>query len=131
MQGAVGERRRGCWPRRTLWAMLVLLAAASARPAAAAPFAYVANIDSNTVSVIDTATNKVVGPPIELGIGTGPVAVAVTPDGTHAYVANSGTGTVSVIDTATDTVLTGPGFPIPVGTGPDGVAVTRTGHRFM
>jgi YVTN family beta-propeller protein len=73
----------------------VLILAFSARPAAAAPFAYVANSDSNTVSVIDTATNKVVGPPIKLGTGTGPVAVAVTPDGTHAYVANSGTGTVA------------------------------------
>jgi YVTN family beta-propeller protein len=79
--------------------------------------------------VIDTATNKVVGPPIKLGTGTGPLAVAVTPDGTHAYVANSGTGTVSVIDTATNNVLTGPGFPIPVGTGPDGVAVTPDGTQ--
>jgi YVTN family beta-propeller protein len=85
--------------------------------------------DSNTVSVIDTATNKVVGPPIALGTGTGPVAVAVTPDGTHACVANTGTGTVSVIDTATNTVLTGPGFPIPVGTGPDGIAVTPDGTQ--
>jgi YVTN family beta-propeller protein len=93
----------------------VLILAFSAWPAAAAPFAYVANSGSNTVSVIDTATNKVVGPPIALGTGTGPVAVAVTPDGTHAYVANGGTGTVSVIATATNTVLTGPG----------------TGHRFM
>jgi YVTN family beta-propeller protein len=38
----------------------MLVAAFSARPAEAAPFAYVANFIGNTVSVIDTATNTVV-----------------------------------------------------------------------
>ena len=50
----------------------VLILAASARPAAAAPFAYVANSDSNTVSVIDTATNKVVGRRSRWGLGLAP-----------------------------------------------------------
>ena len=94
--------------------------AASARPAAAAPFAYVANSDSNTVSVIDTATNKVVA---TVGVGVNPSGVAVTPDGTHAYVANNGSNNVSVIDTASNTVVA----TVPVGVGPDGVAVTPDG----
>jgi len=42
----------------------------------------------NTVSVIDTATNTVVGSPIT--VGTGPIGVAVTPDGSKVYVANYG-----------------------------------------
>ncbi len=63
--------------------------------------AYVANIWSDTVSVIDTDPsstdfNKVVST-IEVG-GT-PVFVAFTPDGARAYVTNGDSDTVSVIDT--------------------------------
>ncbi|WP_072691679.1 YncE family protein [Rhodococcus marinonascens] len=58
-------------------------------------FAYVANNGAGTVSVIDTATNLVVGPPIM--VGAAPFGVAVTPDGSRAYVTNSGGNTVSVI----------------------------------
>jgi YVTN family beta-propeller protein len=43
-----------------LWAVLAMALALSARPAAAAPFAYIANGTANTVSVIDTASNTVV-----------------------------------------------------------------------
>jgi YVTN family beta-propeller protein len=43
-----------------LCAALALGLALSSRPAEAAPFAYVANSSSNTVSVIDTASNTVV-----------------------------------------------------------------------
>ena len=39
-----------------------------ARPAEAAPFAYVANSNDNTVSVIDTASNKAVGTRSRWGI---------------------------------------------------------------
>jgi YVTN family beta-propeller protein len=82
-----------------LWALLVLAAVLGARPTAAAPFAYVANKGSDTVTVIDSAAN----PPAvvtTVPVGTIPVGVAVTPDGTHVYVANLGSNTVSVIDTA-------------------------------
>jgi YVTN family beta-propeller protein len=72
---------------------------------------YVANLGSKTVSVIDTATNTVVGPPIPVD---GAFGVAVTPDGSKVYVANVGQpGIVSVIDTATNTVA-----PITVGQAP-------------
>ena len=65
--------------------------------------AYVANFNSNTVSVIDPGHQHVEA--ATLAVGTNPVAVAVTPDGKHAYVANFFSNTVSVIDTATNTVV--------------------------
>ena len=73
--------------------------------------AYVTNIDSNNVSVIDTATNTVVA---TVPVGNNPCGVAVTPDGKHVYVTNDGSNTVSVIDTATNTVVA----TVPVGTWP-------------
>jgi YVTN family beta-propeller protein len=59
-------------------------------------FVYVANANSDTVSVIDTARNQVVEtidckPEAKLPFGTGSNAVAVSPDGRTLYVAN-GTG---------------------------------------
>ncbi len=57
---------------------------------------------TDTVSVIDTATNTVT---TAVSVGYDPVFVAVSPDGATAYVTNSDDGTVSVIDTATNTVV--------------------------
>ncbi|MFD5430138.1 YncE family protein, partial [Streptomyces sp. NPDC127084] len=74
-------------------------------PAHAVPpgtYAYVANSESNTVSVIDTATNTVSA---TIDVGSFPIGVAVSPDGTRAYVVNGFSDTVSVIDTATNTVV--------------------------
>ena len=61
-----------------------------------------------------------------LTVGTGPVAVAVTPDGAYAFVANAGDDTVSVID-AEGLELVGP--PIPVGRNPRAIAVTPDNTR--
>jgi YVTN family beta-propeller protein len=60
----------------------------------------------------------VVGAPIP--VGSGPFAVAITPDGKRAYVANSAEESVSVIDLATNQVI---GAPIPVGSHPHAVAI--------
>ncbi len=69
------------------------------------------NNPGNTVSVIDTATNKVVA---TVKVGTEPYGVSVTPDGTKAYIVNfdsssflprSANDNVSVIDTATNKVI--------------------------
>jgi YVTN family beta-propeller protein len=71
------------WVRGFMALFAIVLAtglALAACPAEAAPFLYVANGNDNTVSVIDTATNTVVGSPI--AVGSGPIGVAVTPDGT-------------------------------------------------
>ena len=54
------------------------------------PHAYVTNSGTDTVSVIDTASNTV---RTTVTVGNGPIGVAVTPDGTHAYVINQVTGT--------------------------------------
>jgi YVTN family beta-propeller protein len=97
-----------------------LLVPASAR----AQNAYITNANSGTVSVINTATNMVVGSPIT--VGNFPFGVAVTPDGSKVYVANQGDSTVSVISTATNTVV---GSPITVGNSPSGVAVTPDGSK--
>ena len=70
--------------------------------AGAAPFAYVTNYENNTVSVIDTATNKVTS---TVPVGSGPEGIAVTPDGKKVYVANNDSNSVSVIDTATNSVI--------------------------
>jgi YVTN family beta-propeller protein len=88
---------------------------------------YVANASSFTVSVIDTATNAVVGSPIR--VGSFPWGLAVTPDGSKVYVANfgfEGLSTVSVIDTATNTVV---GLPIAVGQQSIGLAITPDGSK--
>jgi YVTN family beta-propeller protein len=77
---------------------------------------YVANFNDNTVSVIATATNMVIGSPIPVGLR--PVGVAVTPDGSKVFVANNADNTVSVIATATNTVST-----IPAGTGPEAFGI--------
>jgi YVTN family beta-propeller protein len=73
--------------------------------------AYVTNLGNNTVSVIDMATNMVTA---TISVASGPVGVAVTPDGSKVYVANYGANTVSVIDTATNMVTA----TIPVGVQP-------------
>ena len=50
-----------------------------------AQLAYVANIVSNSVSVIDVATQTVTA---TVGVGSAPQGVAVTPDGSLAYEAH-------------------------------------------
>src|SRR5258708_6430333 len=84
-----------------------LLAPASTR----AQNAYITNQGSNTVSVIDTATNAVSA---TIPVGINPIGVAVNPDGSKIYVANLNARTVSVIDKVTNIVIT----TIPVGSQP-------------
>jgi YVTN family beta-propeller protein len=102
----------------------VLSLACLLEPAVArAQNAYITNSNDNTVSVINTATNTVVGLPIN--VGARPGGVAVTPDGSKVFVANSSSNTVSVIVTAAGTVVA----TIPVGVRPRGVAVTPDGSK--
>jgi len=61
---------------------------------------YVSNSHNNTVSVIDGATNRVIGDPIP--VGEGPRGIAVDPNTHLVYVTNPGSNTVSVIDGATN-----------------------------
>lgn len=69
---------------------------------------YVASAAGKNVTVVETATNKVVGTPIALGVE--PKEIAITPDGTTAYVADG--SAVTPIDLATNkpaAAITAPG----------------------
>ena len=113
-----------------LFSVLALMLIA-ATAAVAAPFAYISNFGSGTVSVIDAGsaascagTGQVPPPPCVVAtvpVGAFPGGVAVNPAGTLVYVANQDDGTVSVIRTSDNTVV---GGPIPVGVQPWGVAVS-------
>jgi YVTN family beta-propeller protein len=69
-------------------------------------FAYLTNVLSDNVSVIDIerATPTYNALIANLPVGTHPFGVAVSPDGSKVYVTNAG-GTVSVIATETNTVF--------------------------
>ena len=71
----------------------IVIGLTMALPVKAAPFAYITNNGSDTVSVIDTATNTVVD---TVAVGANPFGVAVHPDGNTVYVANNQDATVSV-----------------------------------
>ncbi len=75
---------------------------------------YVTNQNSNTVSVIDGATNSAV----TLSAGTNPNAITVNPVTNKIYVANENSGNVTVIDGATNTT-----FAVAAGTAPWAIAV--------
>jgi YVTN family beta-propeller protein len=86
-------------------------------------------VSASGVSVIDTATNTVIGAPIQVGTFIPLlIGIAITPNGSSVYVANNGSGTVSVIATASNTVVD----TIPVGTNPSGIAITPDGtHAYV
>jgi YVTN family beta-propeller protein len=85
-------------------------------------FAYVTNLGSDSVSVIDTQSLRVTAT-IPLGPGSAPYGVAISPDRARAYVVNSGLNSVSVIDTALENVIA----TVPVGSGPSQVALSPDG----
>ena len=85
--------------------------------------AYITNSGDNTVSVINTSTNKVIA---TIPVDNGPNALTVTPDGGNVYVANGGSASVSVIDPETNGVID----TISVGSGPGGgVAAAPDGSK--
>ncbi len=86
----------------------------------AAPFAYITNLDSNSVSVIDIFGNNVVA---TIPVGSQPAGVAVNNTGSRIYVANL--DSVSVIDGASNSVIA----TVPVGMALYGVAVNPAGTR--
>ncbi|WP_395316920.1 plastocyanin/azurin family copper-binding protein [Variovorax sp. UC74_104] len=107
--------------------ILVIFAAlaASAGPSlAAGPKAYVGNFKDSTVSVIDTASERVVA---TLPVAAGPDGIVLTPDGRSVFVSGSGAAAVSEIDTAGDRVTRA----IDVGKGPQGLAMTADGKWLL
>jgi YVTN family beta-propeller protein len=97
-------------------------------------FAYVANFNSGTVSVIDIQPTSITFNHVvaTIPVGTNPTDLAIFPDGDRVLVANAGSGDVSVIDgdkgsaTANQVIAT-------VGTGSSAksIAVSPDGARFF
>jgi len=86
-------------------------------------YAYVANMNGGSVSVIATAANRVVS---IIQVGSLPTSVAITTDGLNAYVTNGFAQSVSVISTATNSVAATIAhigiYPIAVATKPPAAA---------
>ncbi len=94
--------------------------------------AFVANIGSGTVTVIDLITETKVK---DIPTGEGAEGITATPDGEEIWVTNRGADTLSVIDPVKLTVeatVPCPGFPIRIAITPDGnralVSAARTGE---
>ena len=66
------------------------------------PLAYVTNINSGSVSVIDLALERVIQ---IITCGLGAEGIDITPDGKEVWVSNGRENTISVIDTETNEVI--------------------------
>jgi YVTN family beta-propeller protein len=87
--------------------------------------AFAANHESNTLSVIDMRTDRLIR---SVPVSRSPHSVAVSPDGRRALVAGYEANTADLIDTAT-LKRTG---PFPVGRKPQSVAFARDGaHAYV
>ncbi|MBI2435442.1 MAG: bifunctional YncE family protein/alkaline phosphatase family protein, partial [Candidatus Hydrogenedentes bacterium] len=90
---------------------------------------YVANANSDLISVIDTNADKAIAawdakPMPALPFGSAPNALAVSPDGATLYVANGGNNCIAVMDTASGKV----GGLIPTGWYPGAIVLARAGQ---
>ncbi len=93
---------------------------------------FVANANSDTVSIIDTVAEEVSGtlgvkPMPELPYGSAPNALAISGDGAIIYVANGGNNAVAVVDVVSGKAS---GF-IPTGWYPGAVAISRSADLLM
>ncbi len=83
-----------------LLVVLVVLTPVPAR-AQTTVYAYIPNVGSNNVSVIETRSATVVGSAI--ATGASPQGAVATPDGRKVYISNAASSSVTVIDVATGT----------------------------
>ncbi|MDR4463812.1 MAG: lactonase family protein [Nitrospira sp.] len=104
-------------------------------------FLYVANRASNNVTVFQVETSGLLTlvPPVGSGTnpqsigGTGPIGIAVAPDGQVLYTANEG-GTVSALTIGTNGLLTlvpssgNSSNPIQAGTNPSAITISQDGQ---
>jgi YVTN family beta-propeller protein len=82
---------------------------------------YVANQDSNNVTVIDGATNTTT----TVAAGSNPSAIAVNSVTNKVYVANQDSNNVTVIDAVSNTVIA----TVAAGTGPYAIAVNSVTNK--
>ncbi|WP_439698405.1 gliding motility-associated C-terminal domain-containing protein [Mucilaginibacter sp. AW1-7] len=87
-----------------------------------AGYAYISSSQTANISVLNTATNKVV---TTIPVGKEPWGVSVSPDDSKVYVSNLASNSVSVIDARTNVVVS----TISVGVNPTGIAVSPDGSR--
>jgi YVTN family beta-propeller protein len=87
--------------RVPLIAALAALALCLCAPQALARYVYTGNYSNGTVSVIDTATNLIVGAPIPLEKANDLASMAISPNGKTLYVAEY-SESIAVIDTQTN-----------------------------
>ncbi|MCU1696096.1 MAG: hypothetical protein JWR34_2159 [Mycobacterium sp.] len=82
-------------------------------------YGYIANLDDGNVSVLDTATNRVVN---HIAVGNFPLNGVIRPDGKQIYIVNGDDSTVSVIDTTRNAVVSTISLnqPASIGMRPDG-----------
>ncbi len=91
---------------------------------------YIANANTDDISVIDTKTDLETGrlsakPMKKLPLGSAPNAVAVSPDGTTLYAANGGNNALAVIDLTTGKLK----GMIPAGWYPGAVITSKAGDK--
>jgi len=111
-------------PARFARWLVVASAALAGAASAAGPKAYVGNFKDSTVSVVDTASAKVVA---TIPVAAGPHGMAVSGDGRFVYVTGDGSSSMSVIDSASDSVVE----TIEVGPAPHGIALAPDGRTIL
>ena len=84
----------------------------------------VTNPDSDTVSLVDTATHSLVS---EIRVGIEPRSISISNDGLQAYVSNKGSDSLMVIDIPTRQVV----HEIEIGDQPVGVIVSPDGQYLV
>jgi YVTN family beta-propeller protein len=80
------------------------------------------NSAGDDVSIIDPATNKVVGSIVGINVNHG---AAAAPDGSRIYVSNEGDSTLDVVDARTLRVMS----KIPLSGHPNNISISRDGAR--
>jgi len=119
-------RGDGAW-----WSQMALALAFPPAPATATPFVYVTNNGSNDVSEYDVGAGGqlVALTPPAVAAETGPLGIALSPDGTNVYVTNFSSKSISQYDVGGNGTLS-PKSPPAVNTGslsPEAVAVSPDG----
>jgi YVTN family beta-propeller protein len=101
-------------------ALLLFLTAASLW---AAPFRiYVANSDGDNISVIDPASNTVIG---DIKVSANPHGIVSSPDKSRFYISSESKDVLDVVDRRTGKIIRS----VPLGRRPNNVAITPDGKR--
>ena len=108
--------------RRLLSIMFLLTLCFGSGTASGEPFGYIVNSGSNSVSVVDLATNEVTP---TVTVGNWPFGIAVSQPKNKAYITNWSGNDISIIDLATNTV----DVTVSAGSKPGAVAINPAGTR--